>query len=297
MKALFEFHSVKTSDGIILEGVLAAPPRRTKTAALWVHGLTGSFYSCSVRLSAIALALNKDGVALAAFNNRGHDVVVSFKRQEGKGKTLIAGGALEVFSDCIKDMKATIQFLQREGYKNIYLIGHSTGANKSLYYMARTQDRRVKGLALLGPISDLATEKDRLGASFTRNLRRVQKYSRNNNPDWPMPDSLSKIVLGARRYLSLNNTASPEDVFPYHNPRASWSALKKVRVPLAIVIGENDQHLGKWRAADLIDVFADKAVATPEFTGAVVPRSNHSFTKTGKELAQVLAEWIRENSR
>ncbi|OGY97866.1 MAG: hypothetical protein A2855_02220 [Candidatus Liptonbacteria bacterium RIFCSPHIGHO2_01_FULL_57_28] len=294
MSALFELHYIKTSDGIGLEGILATPKSRTQTAALWVHGLTGSFYSCPERLDAIAAALNKKGVVLAAFNNRGHDVVASFKGRGGKGKTFVAGGALEKFADCVKDLRAAIGFLHRQGYKNIYLIGHSTGANKSLYYMARTQDRRVKGLALIGPLSDLAIEKHRLGATFKRNLERVRRYSKHHNPDWPMPDDISHVILGARRYLSLHDPKSREDVFPYHDPKASWSALKKVRVPLAIVIGQKDQHLGMWRAADLVNVFRKKAAATRQFTGIVVPRSNHSFTRTYEELAKALAGWVRE---
>lgn len=293
MKALFELRSVKTSDGITLAGALAAPKGRAKTAALWVHGLTGSFHSNTGRLSTMAAAFNKNGIALASFNTRGHDIATSFWRRGGKGKTLIAGGSFERFTDCVKDLRAIIQFLRREGYKNIYLIGHSTGANKVLYYLSRTQDRRVKGLALVGPMSDVGIEKERLGSSFAKHLRRVKEYSRRNDPDQPMPKALSKTIMSARRYLSLNTPGGPEDVFPYYDPKASWSALKKVRVPLAVIIGKKDQYLGKWRAEDLIDVFADKAIAAPEFTGAAIPRSNHSFTKTSKELAEVLADWMR----
>lgn len=185
MKALFELRNVKTSDGITLVGALAAPKRRTKTAALWVHGLTGSFYSNTGRLSAIAAALNKGDIALASFNTRGHDIATDFRKSKGKvkGKTLIAGGSFEKFTDCVKDLKAIIQFLRREGYKNIYLVGHSTGANKVLYYLARTNDRRVKGLALVGPMSDMAIEKERLGTTFARHLQLVKEYSRKKNPD------------------------------------------------------------------------------------------------------------------
>lgn len=110
-----------------------------------------------------------------------------------------------------------------------------------------------------------------------------------------MPESLSKRIISARRYLSLHTPGGPEDVFPYYNPKASWSALKKIHVPLAVIIGQKDQHLGKWRAEDLIDVFTDKAIATPCFTGIAIRRADHGFNKTGKELAEALAEWIREN--
>jgi pimeloyl-ACP methyl ester carboxylesterase len=297
MKTLFELRGIKTSDGINLVGAVATPKKRGKTAALWVHGLTGSFYSTPKRLSAIAAALNKNGTAFAAFNNRGHDIATSFKRNGGKSKTLIAGGSFEIFTDCLKDIKAAIQFLRHEGYKNIYLVGHSTGANKCLYYVAHTQDKNVKGLALVGPLSDLATEKDRLGASFGKNLKRVQEYSKKNDSNWPMPKNLCGSIMSPQRYLSLNVSGKPEDVFRYHDPKASWGALNKIRIPLAVIIGQKDQHLGSWRAEDLVDTFADNAIGAPEFSGIVIPRADHSFTKTYKELGKELAGWIKNARR
>ena len=294
MKALFEFHAVRTSDAITLEGVLAEPGRRTKTIVVWVHGLTASFYSRSERLATLASTCNRNGIAFASFNNRGHDIATSFNRGKGK-KSLIAGGALERFPDCVKDLAVVIGFLHRKKYQRIYLVGHSTGANKVSYYMARTRDPRVKGVALAGPMSDAAIEKDRLGKSFASHLRQVASYAQSHNQDWPLPERLSKRILSARRYLSLHTPEGAEDIFPYHVHHASWPTLKKVRPPLAVVIGQRDQYLGHWRAEKLIDVFRKNATGARRFRGIVIPRADHSFTKTGKELARVIVRWVREN--
>ena len=46
---------------------------------------------------------------------------------------------------------AYIEFAQRQGYKHIYLAGHSLGANKVIYYLSRHHDKRVEKFLLLSP--------------------------------------------------------------------------------------------------------------------------------------------------
>ena len=292
---LFELHEVQAADKITLRGVLARPVRRarrgTGVAALWVHGLTGSFYSGATRLKEIAAALDHNDVALAAFNTRGHDVAASYGVSRSK-KHIFAGGGFERFEDCLKDIRAAVNFLSREGYKKVFLIGHSTGANKSAYYAARAGDRRVKGAALIGPLSDTAIEMDRLGKKFKANLTRAKNFAAKNGRGAVLPASMGPHFMSAGRYLSLATPGGKEDVFPYYNPQANWKVVSKIKTPLAVIVGSKDQYLSGRRAKDLIAVFESRAAATRAFTGIIVPGANHGFSGTEKKLAQAVAAFI-----
>src|SRR5438093_12254336 len=153
---------VKTRDGVFLDGVVAEPRSRRHTALIWVHGLGSVFSSAQPLIREVSSRLNAAGIGYFKLNNRGHDVVA------GRGRHL-AGAAFERFAQSVEDIRAMVALARQRGYRRVILAGHSTGANKVLHYAARARDRRIGGIILLGPISDVAAEAKRLG---WRELRR-----------------------------------------------------------------------------------------------------------------------------
>jgi pimeloyl-ACP methyl ester carboxylesterase len=175
----------------------------------------------------------------------------------------------------------------------VILAGHSTGANKVLHYAARARDRRVIGLILLGPVSDVAAEMKRLGRRELE--RRVAVAERIARLD---PAALVPRELGfwsAGRYLSLYRPGGAEDVFPYYRPGARWSALARVRLPIAVIIGGRDEYLDR-RPSELIEAFARHATGARSFTGVIVPGALHGFQKHEAELARAILRWIESEA-
>jgi hypothetical protein len=96
----------------------------------------------------------------------------------------------------------------------------------------------------------------------------------------------------ARRYISLYRPGEAEDVFPYHNAKARWPALRSVRLPVAAIIGSRDEYLDR-PASELSDAFREHAARTRAFTGVVVPGANHGFARRERELADAVVRWIQ----
>jgi pimeloyl-ACP methyl ester carboxylesterase len=273
---------IATRDGVWLDGVVAEPRGRRRTAVVWVHGLGSVFSSGQPLTRELSARLNADGIAFFKLNNRGHDVVA------GRGRHL-AGAAFERFGQSVEDIRAMVAFARRCGYRRIVLTGHSTGANKVLHYAARARDRRVAGIVLVGPVSDVAAEAKRLG---TRELRRrvagAERIARRD------PDGLVPRAWGfwsARRYISLYRPGEVEDVFPYYRPNARWTTFKAVRLPVAAILGSRDEFLDR-PAGEVIEAFRRNAVRARSFTGAVVPRARHGFQGHERLLADVVARWV-----
>src|SRR2546428_790065 len=145
-----------TRDGVGLDGVIAAPHGRRRAALIWVHGLGSVFYSGQPLIREASTRLNAVGIGYFKFHNRGHGVVAR------AGKRL-AGAAFERFGQSVEDIRAMVTFARARGYRRVILAGHSTGANKVLHYAARARDRRVSGIVLLSPISDVAAQAKRGG--------------------------------------------------------------------------------------------------------------------------------------
>ena len=67
------------------------------------------------------------------------------------GKYEIIGSYNEDFKNTNEDIEAYINYAEKQGYKNIYLAGHSLGANKIIYYLSQNNDKRIKKYILLSP--------------------------------------------------------------------------------------------------------------------------------------------------
>lgn len=274
---------VRTRDGVWLDGVIAEPRRRRNAALIWVHGLGSAFSSGQPLIRELSTSLTVAGIAYLKLNTRGHDTVA-------RGGKRLAGAAFERFGESVEDIRAMIALARRAGYGKVILAGHSTGANKVLHYAGRVRDRRVSGLILLGPISDIAGESKRIGRRELR--RRVVVAERIARRD---PEALVPRAFGfwsARRYISLYRPGEAEDVFPYYRPHARWAALRRIRLPIAAIVGSRDEYLDR-RPAELMDAFERNATRARSFTGVVIPGALHGFQKHEDVLARAIVRWVQ----
>jgi pimeloyl-ACP methyl ester carboxylesterase len=275
--------TVRTRDGLVLAGIAVHPGARRGTALVWVHGLGSTFSSAQPTTRALSAGLGRAGIGYLKLDTRGHGVVARAGRR-------LVGAAFERFGDSVHDIRATIGLAVRSGYRRVILAGHSTGANKALHYVARTRDRRVAGLMLLGPVSDVVGERKRIGR---RELaRRVAAAERIVARD---PEALVPRAWGfwsARRFISLYRPGEAEDVFPYYRLATGWPALRRVRVPLAVIVGGRDEYLDR-RPEALTTAFGRNAIRARSFRGIVVPRADHGFRGHERALVREIVRWAR----
>jgi pimeloyl-ACP methyl ester carboxylesterase len=275
--------TVRTRDGVVLDGVAVHPGGRRGTALVWVHGLGSRFSSGQSIIRGLSAGLERAGIGYLKLDTRGHGVVARAGRR-------LVGAAFERFGESVHDIRAMIGLAARSGYRRVLLAGHSTGANKVLHYLARTGDRRVAGLMLLGPISDVAGERKRIGR---RELaRRVAAAERIAARD---PGALVPRGWGfwsARRFISLYRPGETEDVFPYYRLATGWPALRGIRVPLAVIVGGRDEYLDR-RPEALATAFERNAPRARSFRGIVIPRANHGFRGHERALVREIVRWAR----
>lgn len=276
---------IRTRDGFFLDGIMSEPKRKGRTALVFVPGLGSVFYSGHALINELAGAANRQGIGYFKFNTRGHDAVA-----RGNGRKR-GGAAFERFRDCVHDIRAMVAFAKKCGYRDIILAGHSTGANKILYYAAKVRDRRVRGIMLLGPISDVAAMAHDIGWRELQRRVRIAKNIARRDPDAFVPREWG--IWSASRYLSLYRPGEAEDTFPYYRARARWSALRAVRNPLAIIVGSSDEHLDR-PARELIHAFRKNATMASSCIGIIIPRAGHGFQRHEHELARATVRWIQK---
>jgi len=275
--------SVRTRDGVFLDGVAAHPEGRRGTALIWVHGLGSNFSSGQPLIRALSARLTAAGIGYLKLNNRGHDTVA-------RGGERLAGAAFERFGESVHDIRAMIALTIESGYRRVILAGHSTGANKVLHYAGRARDPSLRGLMLLGPISDVAGERKRIGRrALARRVATAERIARRD------PEALVPRAFGfwsAQRFISLYRPGEAEDVFPYYRPDARWAALGRVRLPLAVIVGSRDEYLDR-RAAEVVAAFERNATRAPSCRGIVIPRARHGFRGQERVVAREIVRWAR----
>ena len=144
--------------------------------AIWNGAVSFGLVNVPVRLYAATSKnkihkFTKRGVAWFAFNNRGSYVM-----------RLNGGLAMERIRDCVFDIDGALRELRRRGYRDLTLIGHSTGANKIAVFDHYQHRNFAKRYVFLGGGDDTGLAYAHLGPRrFARALR--QARAKRNSTD------------------------------------------------------------------------------------------------------------------
>lgn len=277
------FHvEIETPKKVLLNGLWLGPKNATRVY-VWVHGLGSTMFS---KLS-IMDHLIDDDTAVLTFNNRGHDKIAVVPTT---GTKRIKGGSVhEVFTDCVDDIEGAIRAAKQQGAREVILVGHSTGCQKSAYW-GSVKGRGVKGIVLLAPISDYSSE---LQASGPKKLaaakRAAERLIREGKRDAVLPESIWgwPWIADAQRFMTLYTGAGAEEVFTYWNPSRKPQTLSKIRLPILSVLAEHDEFADR-PAQEIADWFIQHIY---EGEALVARGAGHSFKGSEKKIAREITNW------
>lgn len=288
---MFVLEELITPDGYIHQGIAAYPNKKAKRAIVWVHGLTGTFYSNKILLTALAQKSIEEGIVFVSFNTRGHDMIAGMKivdNTQKKGyRHGIGGAGYEIFEESVYDIEGVINFLEEKGVNEVVLFGHSTGANKVAYYAATKQDTRVKGVVLGSPLSDrYGPEVDR--SKLTQDIHMMKELIQSGKGDGLVMGK-TFFPLTPKRFLSLV-VPGAEDQMGYGENPPYLPYVSKITMPLFVLLGSSDEYLDR-PAQDVLRVF--KQVSTSKaYTEDLLPNALHSYNGLEDMVADKVASWV-----
>ncbi len=303
-----EFVSLHSTDRLKLPGLLYTPDKPTKKAAVWLHGMgdSGMFYG-PTRINALGKALTEKGIALLAFNNRGalarKSLYIDDETLPKEQRHFQAGTYYELIADCVHDIDGAVRFLKEQGYSELYLMGHSTGANKVCVYDARTKQNPFTKYVLAGPGDDSGLFYDEIGERrFWQALRYAHKAVREGKGECLMPKYTGMYPFSAQAAADILDPDGNYSTFPLYEATTKrlgkkplFAEYKNITKPLLVVYGENDEYTytGGGTAAALA-VFRDftnpKALKVSDFVA--VPETDHGFHGQEELFAKTVATWL-----
>ena len=254
----------EATDGVGLAGLLYES--RTPRALIWLHGTGGASIFQSSRTNLLAKSLLAHGIAFFPFDNRGAHIV----RRAGRK---LGGAAFERIRECVFDIDGAARELSRRGYRELYLAGHSTGANKVAVYDRLKPRNRFKRYVLLAGGDDTALAYDR------RLLAKARAMIKARRGDELMPDRL----MSWRAYYDVANPRGDYNVFG-----PPWRQLRRIRKPSLYIYGDRDEYQP--------DIPAIAEHVGPSAEIVVFEDADHGFSGHEAEVGEVMGGWLLSSS-
>jgi alpha-beta hydrolase superfamily lysophospholipase len=274
-----------TRDGIRLDGAYqaaAGSPPVAVDAICFLHGTGGNFYS-STLFDALAEKLLELGVGVLRANTRGHDLVCN-AHTTGGGRRL--GAAYEVVDDCRHDLAAWLYWLREHAGSRVGVIGHSSGAVKGLYALAREPALAATCLIALSPprLSHSWFSVSPQGPEFLDTYRQAESHVRAGRPEALMEVRLPlPFVSTAAGYVE---KYSPQEKYNY------LTFISDVRCPILLTLGgaEVANNMAFVGAAEALQELADRK---PALRVEVIPGADHFYSGVREPLGVLVQGWLK----
>jgi len=293
-----KFVDFETSDGLTLPGLLYES-ERSKKVVIYLHGNGSSsvFYGAK-KYQDLPDDLNNKGISLFKFNNRGANVI---KRLDVRNGTSVEkkyfGMAYEKIKECVEDIDGAVKFLQRLGYKEFYLAGASTGANKICVYNHHKPENVFEKYILICGGDDTGIYYSMLGdKKFFKLLKEAKLKIKNGQGEELMKDILDIDVFSYQGFYDIANPDGDYNCFPYSeafkgvkiSKEPLFRYFKGIKKSSIVIYGEKDEYT--W--GNIKKVIETLKRYQPDFEYKVINGADHGFTDKQKELAKTIADWI-----
>ena len=208
-----------------------------------------------------------------------------------------------IFPDTIHEMKESVNILRKEGFRNIFMLGYSLGANMAVYYASKTGSFGIKGLILEG-------------CSYSLPYSQQRRLEKNRSiPSYEAIYLKAREVLGANPekkkndqvfivYRAWGDSFNPVDgeMFTYRTwwfmrgPHAyhakTCEIIGDVKIPVLFIHGAEDDIVDVWEPKELKDIM--NQAGNEDVTLRYIAGAKHDCVENPKESIDAIGGWISE---
>jgi dienelactone hydrolase len=291
-----EFVQFTTEDGLLLPGLLFAAPDSKKVAVhLHGNGSASVFYRHGYETAQI---LNKKGISLLMFNNRGAHIIKKFTIKKGEEEERVSyGTSFEKIKECVFDIDAAVEFLKARGFNTFYLYGHSTGANKICVYNHYKPEHVFSKFVIEAGGDDTGLHYDELGKEqFFRLLNTAKEKIETGAGEEFVTEIFPSMLYSYAGFYDVCNPDGDYNCFPYIeslkkivlSTKPLYRYFKEINTPSALIYGANDEYA--WGNATACAQLLESM--KPEFAYHVVQGADHGFHGKSEEVAGIVADYL-----
>ncbi len=284
--------SYHTDDGFRVDALLMTPEFDSEEdlystpIIINIHGVLGNF-----------LARGTPKLLPPALMERGYSTLSINTRMGFFGQIFGEG----IFDEAVWDIEESVRVLESEGYKNIYILGYSLGANLAVYYAYKNPRSPVKGLILEGCAYSLPeSQKKRLDKwdsipKYDDIYRRAKLILRGD----PTNKDRDQVFIVYRAWGPSFNPIDVE-VFTYRtwwymrSPEAKYAKTKdligSVDLPILFIHGEKDDIVLPQEPKQLIEIL--KKSGNTDVQLRIIPNAKHDCMENPDATVDAIVEWL-----
>jgi pimeloyl-ACP methyl ester carboxylesterase len=263
----------KTADNERLHGLLFTPPQdQSDLALLFVHGVAMNFYLPPLALFGEALA--KRRYHCFVINTRGHDWI-----SRAGNLSKFGGSAYESLEECIHDLDAALDWLQRQGYQRFILIGHSLGAIKSIIYQSTRQRSDVIGIVSCSAPRQFHSERAARQPGFHELFARAESMVAEGKGEEVLSMGTGSLaaLFSARTFVNKFSKDDRNDLRPH---------AKRLGCPLLSIVGGAEPQLFHEYGREIAQA------AGRSGTYKLVKGANHFYNRHTSEMVDLIDQWL-----
>jgi pimeloyl-ACP methyl ester carboxylesterase len=298
---LAQLTTVTATDGLLLPTLHYQPTEPTKRAVIWLHGMgsSGVIYS-TVQTNALARAFVDSGTAFIAMQNRGAGMLQGVKYiDDGEKQKRLQGTTHELISECVHDIDGAIAFAKSAGYTELYLAGHSTGANKVLLYSYLKPDNPLAGYVPYGGGDDTGLFYEELGPDkFKAALAAAKRQTDAGHGEDLAPFDMMGDHFSYQSAYDILNPDGDYNTFPYYESqhhrlgtKPLWREFKSLAKPTLVIYGAVDEYC-KPDVPACLGILKREAPAGVNIAYQTIPGGDHGCYQHETELAAAIADWV-----
>jgi len=286
--------------------LLFKPDRQTPKVLLVLHGNgTSSIFYHVEKNKIMAEKLLSKGIAYFPFNNRGAHLIKRLEKINEKGQIEKQnyGTAYEQIKDCIIDIDSALDFLKTQGYREFYLLGYSTGANKICVYNYYQPDNPISKFILAGGGDDtgLFYQQVKNKTRFCKFLSQAKTMIKQGKGQKFIPKYILDYPMSYQAYFDTANPDGDYNVFPFYEAlnKTKLSSKKlfreylSLKKPTLVVYGQNDEYC-YGRVEEAVNILKKQTALQDNYSYQIIPGADHGFSQHNQELASLVSDWLIE---
>lgn len=271
---------IETARGTILNGVLFSE-KKSDTVLIAITGIHGNFYSNPFYFN-IGETLSKNGIDfIYAQTNDAFGEIETFNVKTQKKE--IIGSHNERFFYTEEDIFAYLNFAEKN-YKNIFLAGHSLGANKIIYFLSKNPAANIKKFLLLSP----ANLSYMMSGVTDGEKKIIKKFVDYGQGEKILPFEFMGWVICTA------NTANDWISGILDNTTQNFSQVEKIIHSGALVIGTYDNFTRGDPKNFLENI--NNHFREPEKNELIfIEKTGHTYQQKEQEIADIILKYLQKN--
>lgn len=284
-------------DNLNLIGLLHTPKKKTETVLISVHGITSN--CLKRRDDVLAQKCTELGIAYFCFNNRGHEIICNYGRIEDNDMHFYGSGAENIY-DSYFDIKGAMLEMQKRGYKNIILQGHSMGCTKVVYTYNEflnnnetTMLDAITGIVLLSMVDIPTALKQVLGKDYKKIISYFELLKKRGKGDKLVVLDASTPPVRPNTILQYAEDNKKIDFAKFGDNRTTFRELNNIKVPLFMRWGNINELI--FQGADELTQKLNEKIKNENKDISYIAGANHNYTGKEEELGDQIVEFIKKN--